>query len=429
MRDGIDDIWGPRTPHYGQEAWPARVDENVTATPERWIQSACVLCSNGCAADIGVRDGRIVGMRGRGVDRINRGRLGPKGLNGWVANNSADRLTRPLIRRDGRLRDASWDEAMGLVVERTKNIRAESTAGAIGTYTSGQLFLEECYALAVIGRAGLGTPHMDGNTRLCTATASQALKETFGCDGQPGTYADIDVTDALLLVGHNVAAAQTVLWSRILDRRRGPRPPKLVVVDPRVTPVAAEADVHLAPRIGTNVAVLNGLLALMIEAGHVDRAFLEARTVGYDRLRDTVRPYTPARVAALSGVPEADLRRAATILGTTPSLVSTCLQGVYQSNQATSAAVQVNNINLLRGLIGVPGSGILQMNGQPTAQNTRETGAVDDLPAFRNWQNPRHVAELAALWNVEPAAIPHWGPATPASQIFRYCETGAIRML
>jgi ferredoxin-nitrate reductase len=227
QRDGIIDIWGPRTPTAQGVPWPARLDSNGEVSPERWVQSACVLCSNGCGLDIGVSGGRIVGVRGRAADRVNRGRLGPKGLNAWVANNSEDRLTRPLVRREGRLEPASWDEAMSLIVDRTRAVRAKATANAIGFYTSGQLLLEEYYTLAVIGKAGLGTPHMDGNTRLCTATAGQALKETFGSDGQPASYTDIEATDALFLVGHNMAATQTVLWSRILDRRRGQNPPKL----------------------------------------------------------------------------------------------------------------------------------------------------------------------------------------------------------
>lgn len=149
---------------------------------------------------------------------------------------------------------------MSLIVEKSKTTVPKHSASAIGFYTSGQLFLEEYYTLAVIGKAGLGTPHMDGNTRLCTATAGQALKETFGTDGQPASYTDIDTTEAILHVGHNAAEAQTVLWSRILDRRRGSNPPRLVVIDPRDTPTAKEADVHLAPILGTNVAVMNGLL-------------------------------------------------------------------------------------------------------------------------------------------------------------------------
>lgn len=373
--------------------------------------------------------GRIIGVRGRADDHVNRGRLGPKGLHGWEANNSADRLKSPLIRRNGKLESASWDEAINLIVEKSKQVINRHSASAIGFYTSGQLFLEEYYTLAVIGKAGLGTPHMDGNTRLCTATAGQALKETFGTDGQPASYTDIDTTEAILHIGHNVAETQTVLWSRILDRRCGPKPPKLVVIDPRATPTAKEANVHLAAKLGTNVAVLNGLLNLIIESGRINKDFINEHTVGFQFLRDTVALWPPERVEQISGVPSAQLRAAAKILGGANSLVSSVLQGVYQSNQATAAAIQVNNLNLIRGLIGKSGSGVLQMNGQPTAQNTRESGADGDLPGFRNWDNPEHVADLAKVWNVDPGIIPHWAPPTHAMQIFRYCETGSIRML
>lgn len=427
-RDSIDNIWGDRTPYVGK--WPDRPDYQLADEPERWVQSACVLCSNGCGLDIGVKEGKIVGVRGRTDDRVNRGRLGPKGLHGWIANHSDNRLTQPLIRRDsGQLEPASWDEAMELIVRRSKEIYEQYTANAIGFYTSGQLFLEEYYTLAVIGKAGLGTPHMDGNTRLCTATAAAALKESFGSDGQPGSYTDLDMTEGILHVGHNISNTQTVLWMRILDRLSGPNPPKLVVIDPRRTATAAKADVHLAPRVGTNVPLLNGLLHLIIEAGHIDQDFIDNHTMDFDKLRQTVAKYSPERVEELTDVPVADLRAAATILGEVKSLVSTVLQGVYQSNQATAAAVQVNNINLIRGLIGKPGSGVLQMNGQPTAQNTRECGADGDLPAFRNWENPDHVQQLADLWNIEKEQLPAWKPPTHALEIFRYAEKGTLKML
>jgi ferredoxin-nitrate reductase len=428
-RDSITDIWGPRTGFEGQEQWPARIDEHTTEAPDHWVQSACVLCSNGCGVDIGVKDGRIVGVRGRAVDSVNHGRLGPKGLHGWVANNSPDRLTKPLIRRNGQLEEASWEEAMSLIVQKSKDLIAKHTSSSIGFYTSGQLFLEEYYALAIVGKAGLGTPHMDGNTRLCTATAAAALKASFGSDGQPGSYSDLDSTEAILHVGHNIASQQTVLWMRILDRLAGPNPPKLVVIDPRRTYTAERATVHLAPRVGTNIPVMNGLLHLIIEAGHLNHAYIEAHTLGFEELKATVAKWTPDRVERLTGVPADKLRAAADILGTCKTLVSTVLQGVYQSMQATASAVQVNNLHLLRGLLGHDGSGIYQMNGQPTAQNTRECGADGDLPGFRNWGNETHIQELADLWNVHPDQIPHWAPPTHAMQIWRYCETGSIKML
>jgi anaerobic selenocysteine-containing dehydrogenase len=426
-RDSIADIWGPRTPYRGR--WPIRVDERLTAEPDRWVQSCCVLCSNGCALDIGVKDGKIVGVRGRAADRVNHGRLGPKGLHGWEANSSQDRLTTPLVREAGALRPATWAEAMGRIVRQVKQVREKYTSGAIAFYNTGQLLLEEYYTLSIIAQAGLGTNQIDGNTRLCTATAEQALCESFGTDGQPGSYTDFDVTDCLFVIGHNMAETQTVLWSRVLDRRRGPKRPKLIVVDPRQTPTALEADVHLAPRLGTNVAVMNGLLHLLIKHGDIDRDFIDRHTVGFDELAEVVKRYPPERVRQITGIPVARLRAAAKILGSAPTLVSTVLQGVYQSNQATAAACQVNNLNLLRGMIGRPGCAVFQMNGQPTAQNSRETGCNGEFPAFRNWHNPEHVRDLARRWNVEPATLPHWHDHAHAMEIFRHAETGSVKFL
>jgi ferredoxin-nitrate reductase len=425
----IDDVWGDRTSYVRGAEWPVRADEYVEGEVDRWVQSACVMCSHGCGVDIGVRDGRIVGIRGRVADRVNHGRLGPKGLFSWQANNAADRLMRPLIRRDGELREATWDDAMTAVVERSRTLLAEKGSGALGFYTSGQLFLEDYYTLCVIARGGIGTNHLDGNTRLCTATAGQSLKETFGSDGQPGSFKDMDHCDTVLHVGINLAETQTVSWMHTLDRLNGPDRPRLVVIDPRRTPAAREADVHLAIRAGTNVAVLNGILHELIANDWVDRAWVDLHTVGFETLAKTVERYPPERVAEICGVDVGAVREAARVVGAAEALMTLVLQGVYQSNQATAAAVQCNNVNLLRGMIGRPGCGILQMNGQPTAQNTRETGCNGDLPGFRNWQNPSHVAELADLWNVEPPQIPHWGPPTHAMEIFRYAEEGSIGFL
>jgi anaerobic selenocysteine-containing dehydrogenase len=432
MPNRIADVWGDRTPFASGAPWPERVDQYLTVDParvQRWVPSACVLCSNGCGLDIAVADGRMVGVRGRAVDRVNHGRLGPKGLFGWQANNSPDRLTTPLLRVDGRLQEADWDTAMDAVVRRSRQVIEQHTRLAMAFYTSGQLFAEEYYTQTVIARGGIGTPHLDGNTRLCTATAEWALVESFGSDGDPGSYTDLDQCDTLLMVGHNVAETQTVLWMRILDRLHGPDRPRLVVIDPRRTPVAEQADVHLAIRGGTNVAILNGILYQLIESGFVDHDWVRQHTVGYDDLAQVVGRYPPEVAAEICGVDAGDIRRAAQIIGTGQRLVSTVLQGVYQSHQATSAAVQVNNINLLRGMIGRPGCTVFQMNGQPTAENTRETGADGSLPGYRNWQNDEHVREIADAWNVDILQIPHWAPPTHAMEIFRQIEAGSIRFL
>lgn len=411
-----------------------RVDTQLAAglsedDVDRWVPSASLLHSNGDAMDIAVKDGRIVGVRGRAEDRVNHGRLGPKDLYGWQANNAPDRLVRPLVRRDGQLVETDWDTALDAVALRIKDLLAERGPGSIGFYTTGQLFLEEYYTLAVMARAGIGTNHLDGNTRLCTATSGEALKESFGCDGQPGSYTDVDHADTIALFGHNVAETQSVLWSRILDRLAGPNPPKIVCVDPRMTPVAQEATVHLAPRPGTNLMLMNALVHELLAHDWIDHEYVAQHAVGLEELASTVAAYPPERAAEVCDVPVADLREAARLIGTSQRLLSTVLQGFYQSHQATASAVQVNNLHILRGMLGKPGCGVLQMNGQPTAQNTRETGANGDLPGFRNWANEEHVAELARVWNVDPMSIPHWAPPTHLMQMIRYAEEGSIRFL
>ncbi len=185
--------------------------------------------------DIAVRDERIVGVRGRTEDPGEPWAPGPQGLVRLAGQRLPDRLTRPLIRINGELVETDWDTAMERVVTRTKELLDEQGPSAIGFYTTGQLFLEEYYTLAVIAHGGLGTNHVDGNTRLCTATAAAALKESFGCDGQPGSYTDVDHADVIALYGHNMAETQTVLWTRILDRLAGPNPPQVICVDPPST--------------------------------------------------------------------------------------------------------------------------------------------------------------------------------------------------
>ncbi|ORV59547.1 molybdopterin oxidoreductase [Mycobacterium fragae] len=432
--DRIAEPWGARTPYASGEPWPERVDDFLAdgISPEsvdRWVQSAAILHSNGDGLDIAVKDGRIVGVRGRAVDRVNHGRVDPKDMFGWQANASPDRLTTPLIRVRGELQPCDWDTAMDRIVARSRELLDDFGPGSIGFYTSGQLFLEEYYTQGVIAHGAIGTNHVDGNTRLCTATAAEALKESFGCDGQPGSYTDVDHADVIALFGHNVAETQTVLWARMLDRLAGPTPPAIVCVDPRRTPVAQHATVHLAPLPGTNVALMNGLLHEIIAHDWLDHDYIDSHTVGFDELRSRVGEFPSERAAQICGVDADDIRHAALLIGHAERLLSTVLQGFYQSHQATAAAVQVNNIHLVRGMLGKPGCGVLQMNGQPTAENTRECGADGDLAGFRNWANDDHISELARLWNIEPQQIPHYAPPTHAMQIFRFAEEGSLQML
>lgn len=370
-----------------------------------------------------------MGVRGRVNDPVGGGRLGPKGLNQWYANRHPARALRPKRRGpSGRLEDCSWDEAMREVVDSFSRAIALHGPDAVAIYNSGQLLLEEYYTIGKIARGGLGVANIDANTRLCTSTTAASLMENFGADGPPGCFADFEETDCIVLIGHNAAEQSTVLWMRILAAKDGPRRPRVIVIDPRKTlTVSTGADLHLQPRPGTNVALLNGIANLLIENGWIDRQFVSEHTVEFEEFRETASAYSPARVEEICGVPEDSLRRAAEWIGTSERTVTTCLQGVYQSNQATAAACLVNSIHLLTGKVGRPGCAPFQFAGQPSSMNTRETGADGTYPAYRNWEDPEHMKDLARRWKVPVELLGKKPVSTP--EIFELVEKGYVRVL
>jgi anaerobic selenocysteine-containing dehydrogenase len=356
--------------------------------------------------DIGVKDGRIVGVRGNVDHPVNAGHLGPKGEHAWVANHSPKRGTTPMIRRrrGEPLVPVGWNEALDFFVDRFK---ASWTLGheTLACYNSGQLTIEEFYALAKLWRGGLQSSNIDGNTRLCTATSATGLMANFGADGPVASYADIDQADLICLYGHNVAEAQTVLWERMLEakRRNGAR---IIVVDPRKTPTVRQgADLHLQIRAGTNVALVNGIIHLLIRDGRVDHGFIAAHTVGFEEMDGVTREYPPGRVADICGIAQADLEKAADWIASTPKMVSTVLQGFYQSVEATAASSLINSVHLLVGAIGKPGSGPLLMAGQPSAMSNREAGADGSYPGYRNPHNEKHMKDLCDHWNIDFAGF------------------------
>jgi anaerobic selenocysteine-containing dehydrogenase len=349
-----------------------------------------------------VKDGRIVGVRGQADHPVNFGHLGPKGEHAWVANNSKRRGTVPMIRRrkGEPLREASWTEAMDFFVERFRDAWAQGHNN-LACYNSGQLTIEELYTLGKLWRGGLQSSNIDGNTRLCTATSATGLMANFGTDGPVASYADIDAADLICLYGHNVAEVQTVLWERMLaaKQRNGGR---IIVADPRRTPTVLQgADLHLKLRPGTNVALMNGIIHLLIRNGWADRDFIDEHTVGFAEMEAVVRDYPPERVAEICDIAQANLETAAEWIGTTPRVVSTVLQGFYQSVEATAASSLVNSVHLITGAIGKPGAGPLLMAGQPSAMCNREAGAGGSYPAYRNPHNEKQMRDLAALWNLD----------------------------
>ncbi|HEX5059591.1 MAG TPA: nitrate reductase [Kofleriaceae bacterium] len=390
------------------------------------MRSTCGLCSIGCGVEVAVSDGKMCGIRGYDHP-VSRGRLGPKGVGQWQCNDHPTRGKTPLMRNQDRLVESTWDEAMDRIVDHVNRAIAEHGASAVAFYNSGQLLLEEYYTLSKLARGGIGTPNVDSNTRLCTATVGESLMQSFGADGPPGAYEDFEQADCIVLFGHNAAEQSTVLWMRMLAAKEANPALKIITIDPRRTATAKAADLHLAPRPGTNIALVNGIMRWLVENGHFDRDFVDEYTVGFAALRTLIEPYTPTHVEAITGIPAWQLARAAEWIGTSPRVVTTCLQGVYQSNQATATACAVNTMHLVMGKVGKPGCAPFQFAGQPSSMNTRETGADGSYPGYRNWANPVHMADLAKRWNV-PVEILGQKPIA-APDIFEQVVAGQVKVL
>ncbi len=394
---------------------------------DRWVYTTCGFCATGCGLFLGVKDGRAVAVKGNPHYPVNRGMVSClKGLYQWKTLHHPERATTPMVRKHGELVPVTWEEALDTMVSKMQEVMADLGPDGIGIYSSGQLLLEESYALAKLAKGGIGTANLDSNLRLCMASAVQGQIRSFGTDGPPGCYEDFDTSQCLVLFGCNPAEMHPQLWYRIIKNKRQ-NGAKLVVVDPRQTLPAQLADVHLQLKSGTNVALLNGLMHLLVKNGWIDQPFINRHTVGFADLLAKIKEYPPEVTAEITGVPAERLKEAAQLFGTSPSATTLFVQGVLQSAQATEAACLINTMHLITGKIGKPGSAPFSITGQCASMSHREVGASAHLPGYRNSKNPEHRAEVAWLWGIPPDILP--SSTRPIGAMLREVEAGRLAFL
>ncbi|WP_203917901.1 molybdopterin oxidoreductase family protein [Rugosimonospora africana] len=341
----------------------------------------------------------------------NRGGLCQKG---WTAAELLDhpgRLTTPLVRdsKGGPLRPAGWDEALARIVDGIGALRAARGPDSVAVFGGGGLTNEKAYALGKFARAVLGTRYIDYNGRFCMSSAAAAGIRAFGVDrGLPFPLADLAEADVLLLAGANPAETMPPLVRYLTSQRE--RGGQLIVVDPRSTPTARHASLHLAAMPGTDLALANALLHVAIVEGLVDRGYVDARTTGFDRVARVATGYWPERVERLTGVSAADLRTAARALAGARRAVIVTARGAEQHSKGTDTVSAWINLALALGLPGRPGSGFGCLTGQGNGQGGREHGQkADQLPGYRRIDDPRARAHVAAVWGVDPADLPAAG--------------------
>ncbi|MGB3698990.1 MAG: bifunctional nitrate reductase/sulfite reductase flavoprotein subunit alpha [Gordonia sp. (in: high G+C Gram-positive bacteria)] len=375
-------------------------------TPTGSVETVCGYCGVGCGITLDVSGGAVTGSRGTAAHPANRGRLCTKGATTADLLNAPGRLTAATLRedRDRERRTVAVDDAVDATARRLARIRDRHGPGAIALYVSGQMSLEAQYLANKFAKGFLGTNQIESNSRLCMAGAGTGYKQSLGADGPPGSYDDIDHADAFLVIGANMADCHPILFLRMMDRvAAGAR---LIVVDPRRTATARKAHLHLPVRPGTDLALLNGLLHLIIEAGGVDDAFIAAHTDGWDQTAALAADYPPARVADLTGVDEVDLRAAAQILCGAADWMTLWTMGLNQSTHGTWNTNAVCNLHLATGTICRTGSGPFSLTGQPNAMGGREMGYMGPgLPGQRTVADPAHRAEVEQIWGVPPGTL------------------------
>ena len=398
-------------------------DWETDRADERWVPTHCSFCGVQCGMYLRVAGGEVIGVEPR-MDTPNRGKLCPKGVAAYQQIEHPDRLTHPLVRDGGHLRRATWDEALDRVVAGIRRIQHESGRDALATYGGASMTTEKTYLLGKFARLGLGTRHTDYNGRMCMVSAGAANMSAFGIDRTANPISDVAETDVALVIGANVPETFPIFirhfWT-LIDRGG-----TLICVDPRETTLARIAQLHLSVRPGTDAALLNAMLHVIVEEGLVDQAFVDAHTVGFDEAAAAVADSTPGRASQICGVPTDDIVTAARLYGRADKAMVNHARGLEHQIMGTRNAQAAINLCLATGNLGRPGAGYGTITGQGNGQGGREHGQkCDQLPGQRKFDDPGAIEHVAAVWGVDPDEIPERG--VPIFAQLDLMEAGAIR--
>ncbi len=405
----------------------SRVDDVSIVSDKTSVKSVCPYCGVGCGIVLQVENGAVTKVSGDKAHPANFGRLCTKGVSSAQVLGSAGRMAGAYIRPDraAERQPVPMDAAIAEAADRLRGIVATHGPDAVAFYVSGQMSLEAQYLANKLAKGFIGSNNIDSNSRLCMSSAASGYKLSLGADGPPGSYEDFDAADLFFVAGANMADCHPILFLRLLDRAKAGA--KLIVADPRRTATAEKADLHLQLKPGSDLALLNGLLHLFVENGDIDEAFIAAHTEGWEAMPEFLRDYTPARVATLTGLAEADIRKAARWMGRAKNWMSCWTMGLNQSTHGTWNTNAICNLHLATGSICRTGSGPFSLTGQPNAMGGREMGYLSHgLPGQRVVTNAADRRFVERLWGVPEGRI-QAEPGADAVRLFEGLESGAIK--
>ena len=429
-----------------------------------WSKAPCRFCGTGCGVEVGVADGKVQAVRGDEASPVNRGLLCVKGYHLPAFLYGEDRLTHPQRRHpDGRLETISWGDALDLIAQQFGDALDRGGPEAVAVYGSGQWGVHDGYAALKWVKGGMKSNNIDPNARLCMASAVMGFVTQFQSDEPMGCYQDFEAGDDFVLWGNNMAEMHPVLFSRILEHKRQDPNVRIIDLATRRTPTSQYADLYVEFRPGSDLALANGILHLLVANGAVNEAFVRENVVfrrgvedleeigfgaygeqaerytfkdraeeaTFDDLKAFLADYTPEFVEELSGVPAAQVRALADVYGDrSRGTVSLWCMGVNQHTRGTWMNNLITNLHLLTGKISRPGNNPFSLTGQPSACGTaREVGTLANrLPADMVVMNPEHRRVAEEIWGLEPGTI-NPKPGYHAVDMFRAFSRGDVRAM
>lgn len=404
-----------------------RLDPGVD--PDKVVKTHCCFCGQQCGIQLNVKDNQVVGFEPWTEFPFNRGMLCPKGVKRYLQQSHPDRLLTALQRdpgSSGGFRQMGYDQAIQHVADAIQKIQSEHGKDAFSVLTGASLTSEKTYLMGKFARVCLQTSNIDYNGRLCMVSAAAGNKKAFGIDRAANPWSDIPKADVVWISGANVAECAPITTSYVWQARENGA--KIIVVDPRITPIARTCDLFMPIKPGRDIALFNGILHLMIQNDWLDHQFIEQHTVGFDQVAELAHQWTPKRTAEVTGIAERAIHQAAEWWGTAKHSFLMHARGIEHHSHGVQNVLGAINIVLASGRIGREGCGYATITGQANGQGGREHGQkCDQLPGARDIDNPEHRKYIASVWGVDESHIPQKG--VDAYEIFRKIDRGEIKGL
>jgi len=394
------DQFGPHLNSAPTGGWTA------VGEPDRIVKTHCCFCGQQCGIQLKVKDNKVIGFEPWEDFPFNLGKLCPKGVKRYLQDQHPDRLTSPLKRMEGTgFTRTTWEEALSLTASEIRRIQAEHGNDGFAVLTGASLTNEKAYLMGKFARVALRTANIDYNGRLCMVSAAAASKKILGIDRSANPWSDIAEAEVIMVAGANIAECAPITTDYLWQARENGA--KIIVLDPRMTPIARTVDLFIPVRPGGDIGIFNGMLHLMIERGWVDRRFIAEHTTGFESVEETVRKYTPEYSAKIAGVPQTMIVRAAELWGPARTSFLLHARGIEHHSKGVDNCMAAINLVVATGRIGRRGCGYAMVTGQGNGQGAREQGQkCDQLPGARDIENPDHRRYIAEVWGVTEQSIP-----------------------